>query len=128
MAFFRFPVSTLAGALASAVLLTTAVAQAGSLSLPYTGRLVGPDGAPVQGPVDVVEFFPTETGGTSLVGPQSFPGTELEQGVFHITMNLSGEDLHRVFRAQTPRHGCRSPMRRAAASIRGASLPSSLTH
>jgi hypothetical protein len=71
---------------------------AGTIDLPYSGRLVAEDGKPIDGPVDlVVEFFEGEAGGSSLSGPLTFPATVLEDGVFQFNLSLSASEFHKVF-------------------------------
>ena len=76
----------------------TALAQSGTYSLSYSGRLTQADGAPVSGPVDVtVKFWTAVAGGNALTAPIELTNTELNQGVFTLAIDLNPAQVTAVF-------------------------------
>ena len=76
----------------------TALAQSGSYSLSYSGRLTQADGAPVSGPVDVsVKFWNAAEAGTTLGAPIELTSIALNQGVFTIPLDLNPAQITAVF-------------------------------
>ena len=77
-------------AIFSLISLLGSVAIAGSWDFNYSGRLVGANGNPVGGPVDVeIKFFDAETAGTAVGPTKNYTGTKLSDGVFQLTIDLS---------------------------------------
>jgi formylglycine-generating enzyme required for sulfatase activity len=79
--------------------LAPLAASAGPFPLSYGGRLTGPTGSPLAGPVDLaVHFFRSETGGSPLLGePVVVPAVTLQEGVFQLTLDLPVEDYSAIF-------------------------------
>ena len=76
----------------------TALAQSGSYSLSYSGRLTQADGAPVSGPVDVsVKFWNAAEAGNTLGAPIELTSIALNQGVFTIPLDLNPAQITAVF-------------------------------
>ena len=76
----------------------TALAQSGSYSLSYSGRLTQADGAPLSGPVDVtVKFWSAADAGNSLGAPIELTSIALNQGVFTIPLDLNPAQITAVF-------------------------------
>ena len=76
----------------------TALAQSGSYSLSYSGRLTQADGAPLSGPVDVtVKFWSAPDAGNSLGAPIELTNTVLNQGVFALPLELNPAQVTAVF-------------------------------
>ena len=76
----------------------TALAQSGTYSLSYSGRLTQADGAPLIGPVDVtVKFWTAVSGGTALTAPIELTNIDLNQGVFTIPLDLNPAQVTAVF-------------------------------
>lgn len=80
---------SLAGAL-----FLTAGQKAQALELSYGGRLSGPMGEPLAGPVDIIfRFYGDATGGTAIVS-STVANVSLQDGVFQATIDLSPDDLN----------------------------------
>ena len=80
---------SLAGAL-----FLTAGQKAQALELSYGGRLSGPMGEPLAGPVDIIfRFYGDATGGTAIVS-STVANVSLQDGVFQATIDLSPEDIN----------------------------------
>ena len=76
----------------------TALAQSGSYTLAYSGRLTQADGAPVSGPVDVsVKFWNAAEAGNTLGAPIELTSIALNQGVFTIPLDLNPAQVTAVF-------------------------------
>ena len=76
----------------------TALAQSGSYSLSYSGRLTQADGAPVSGPVDVsVKFWSAAEAGNTLGATIELTSIALNQGVFTIPLDLNPAQVTAVF-------------------------------
>ena len=76
----------------------TALAQSGTYSLSYSGRLTRADGAPVSGPVDVsVKFWNAADGGNTLGTPIELTNIALNQGVFLLPLELNSAQVSAVF-------------------------------
>ena len=74
---------------------TSQLAQA--LELTYGGRLALPSGEPLAGPLDLTfRFYRDASGGTALA-TVPVPSVPLVDGVFQTSLNLSAEDLGRLF-------------------------------
>ena len=87
--FLLFAKLSLAGAL-----FLTAGQKAQALELSYGGRLSGPMGEPLAGPVDIIfRFYGDATGGTAIVS-STVANVSLQDGVFQATIDLSPEDIN----------------------------------
>jgi hypothetical protein len=76
----------------------TALAQSGSYSLSYSGRLTQADGAPLIGPVDVtVKFWSAAEAGNTLGAPIELTNITLNQGVFTLALDLNPAQITAVF-------------------------------
>jgi len=74
------------------------LAQSGSYSLSYSGRLTQADGAPLGGPVDLtVKFWTAAAAGNTLTAPIEFANITLNQGVFTLPLELNSAQVSAVF-------------------------------
>ncbi len=79
-----------------AILALAVPAQAAELS--YAGRLTLASGKPLPGPVDLeVRFYSSPTGGDPVGPTLAFKKVLLSQGVFQLSLVLSGAELQQVF-------------------------------
>jgi hypothetical protein len=80
-----------------AIMILATPSQA--LELNYGGRLTEESGKPFEGTVTIkVQFFSSPANGDPLMGKTlEFPHTELHDGVFSITMNLSPTEIQEIF-------------------------------
>ena len=76
-------------------LTTSHPAQA--LELNYGGRLALPSGEPLAGPLDLTFRFYRDGSGGSALATVPAPSVPLVDGVFQTSLNLSAEDLDRLF-------------------------------
>jgi hypothetical protein len=75
-----------------------AAAASDAVDLPYSGRLVEDNGAPVVGPVDMlVHFYTSETGDTPIARGLVFDSVPLEDGVFQLKISLAAREFHKIF-------------------------------
>lgn len=90
-------------ALASAVTSPSAYAAGGSYTFSYGGRLIEPNGRPVEGPVSLsVSFYQAATGGSpTLTVTNGLGAVPLQEGVFQFSIVLSGSDFHAAFPSVT---------------------------
>jgi hypothetical protein len=80
------------------VTLSSAQGGTGTIDLPYSGRLVDDNGAPVVGPVDMlIHFYTSETGRTPMAAAIGFESIPLEDGVFQVKITLTSQEFHKVF-------------------------------
>lgn len=77
----------------------SAAATAFPLQLTYVGRLVGSDGKPMTGPVNLsAAFYRAAEGGDSLTEqPYSFNAVTLKKGMFEINITLDATDMNTIF-------------------------------
>jgi hypothetical protein len=81
-------------------LIVSSLAISGNIDLPYGGRFVEDNGAPVTGPVDIiVEFFSSETNDSPLADSLVFQAVALEDGVFQLNFSLNAHSFNEIFRA-----------------------------
>lgn len=79
------------------LLLGASVAQAGSFSLSYGGRLSGANDEAVKGPVELrVTFWNAKTGGNELTSILK-SAVPLEDGVFQVDLDLTDSERSQVF-------------------------------
>ena len=73
-------------------------ALAANYSLSYSGRLTQQSGAAVEGPVDIqVSFWNGSIGGTQRGETLTYLGTELNQGVFALNLDLRADQVKAIF-------------------------------
>jgi hypothetical protein len=85
-------------AAASVAIALPAAAEPDSIDLPYSGRLVEDNGAPVVGPVDMlVHFYTSETAVTPIARGLVFESVPLEDGVFQLKISLTAGEFHKIF-------------------------------
>ena len=86
--------------LASLVVLATLLAfpmPASAFDLNYGGRLAGPTGEPLAGPVDLTfRFYRDPAGGSALVTVNA-PNVPLADGIFQVGLPIAPEDADRLF-------------------------------
>jgi hypothetical protein len=71
--------------------------KAHAFDLSYGGRLTGPSGEPVAGPLDLTfRFYRYASGGTAL-GTITVPNVPVMDGVFHTPLPISPEEADRLF-------------------------------
>jgi hypothetical protein len=84
--------------LAAVSLLWPLSAAADAIDLPYSGRLVDENGAPVAGPVDMmVLFYTSEEIHNPISSGVIFTSVPLEDGVFQLKISLPSRDFHKIF-------------------------------
>jgi hypothetical protein len=70
----------------------------GSIDLPYSGRMVEDNGAPLAGPVDIaVQFFTSEESRAPIVPAVFFQTVPLDEGVFQLNIAFTARDFHKIF-------------------------------
>lgn len=87
------------------VILTLFIYESGfsiPMEITYSGRLTEKNGKPIEGPIDLeVKFYESEITSTPIdLGKEiTFPGTALNYGVFHISIELSDLLFNAIFPA-----------------------------
>lgn len=79
------------------------VAAGASFNFSYSGRLTEANGKPVAGPVSLsMSFYRTATGGAPvLTVTDGLASVPLQEGLFQVSLALSGSDFHEAFPAVT---------------------------
>lgn len=81
------------------IVFFSSAADASPYSISYSGRITNDAGAPIEGPVNIeVKFFRSESG-TDEVGVTvpEFTNILLNEGVFQISISLTGAEFNTVF-------------------------------
>lgn len=85
--------------LINALVSDESLATDNSYLFSYSGRLTEPNGRPIEGPVGMkVSFYGSATGGAPLLTvTDGLTEVPLQQGVFQVSLTLSGSDFHSAF-------------------------------
>ena len=75
----------------------TTAQPAQALELTYGGRLTSPSGEPLSGQVELIFHFYRDASGGSALATVPVPSVSLVDGVFQTSINLTADDLSRLF-------------------------------